>query len=151
MSSAIWTKEISTHILNSFCYGEDGAPHTMVEALGMRFTEVGDDFLRATMPVEPRTHQPLGLLHGGASVALIETMGSMAATWCVREDQYCVGVEINANHVRMMREGVVTGTVRPVHRGGRIQVWSGELHDESGHLVCTGRLTLAVMENRPSR
>jgi len=148
MSESIWKKPISVDILNAFGDRPETGEGTMVRALGIEFTEVGDDFLRATMPVDARTHQPLGLLHGGASAALIETMGSMAATWCAGEDQYCVGIEINANHIRSKRSGIVTGTIRPVHRGGRIQVWNGELHDEHGHLICTGRLTLAVMERR---
>jgi len=120
---------------------------TIMRPLGIVFTEVGADFIRATMPVDERTHQPYGLLHGGASVALAETIGSMGANMCVdRARYYCVGQEINANHVRSVRDGWVTGTARPVHVGGRSQVWSIEVADESGALVCISRLTIAVLE-----
>ena len=118
----------------------------MIGHLGIEFTEIGDDYIRATMPVDARTHQPYGLLHGGASVALAETLGSMGAAMCVDAKEYqCVGQEINANHVRAARTGVVTGTARPVHLGGRTQVWSIEIVNEAGKLVCISRLTVAVI------
>jgi uncharacterized protein (TIGR00369 family) len=118
----------------------------MVEHLGIEFTEIGDDFVRGTMPVDGRTRQPYGLLHGGASVALAETMGSTGATMCVDTTEYqCVGQEINANHVRAARTGLVTGTARPVHLGGRTQVWVIDIVNEAGKLVCTSRLTVAVI------
>ena len=111
-----------------------------------RFTEIGDDFVRGTMPVDGRTRQPYGLLHGGASVALAETLGSTGATMCVDTTQYlCVGQEINANHVRAARAGLVTGTARPVHLGGRTQVWTIDIVDDAGNLVCTSRLTIAII------
>jgi 1,4-dihydroxy-2-naphthoyl-CoA hydrolase len=119
---------------------------SLVERLDIHFTEIGDDFLRATMPVDSRTHQPHGLLHGGASVALAETLGSVGASMCVDPaHSACVGLEINANHVRGVRSGMVTGTARPVHIGARTQVWSIEIVDDSAKLVCTSRLTIAVV------
>jgi 1,4-dihydroxy-2-naphthoyl-CoA hydrolase len=118
--------------------------------LGIRFTEVGPDFLRATMPVNERTHQPFGLLHGGASVTLAETLGSVASMQCVDSEQYlCVGQEINANHLRGISSGTVTATVRPFHLGGRSHVWHIEIRDESERLVCVSRLTMAIVERRP--
>ena len=120
--------------------------NTMVEHLGIEFTEIGDDFIRGTMPVDGRTRQPYGVLHGGASVALAETLGSTGATMCVDPAEYqCVGQEINANHVRPARTGFVTGTARPVHLGGRTQVWVIDIVNEAGKLVCTSRLTVAVI------
>jgi uncharacterized protein (TIGR00369 family) len=118
----------------------------MVEHLGIEFTEIGDDFVRGTMPVDGRTRQPYGLLHGGASVALAETLGSTGATMCVDTTEYqCVGQEINANHVRAARTGLVTGTARPLHLGGRTQIWVIDIVNEAGKLVCTSRLTVAVI------
>ncbi|MFC5592508.1 hotdog fold thioesterase [Lysobacter niastensis] len=121
------------------------AKGTAMEALGIAFTEIGPDYLRATMPVDARTRQPYGLLHGGASVLLAETLGSMSGMLCIREDEICVGIEINANHLRGAREGIVTGTARPLHVGGRTQVWEIRIEDERGRMVCISRLTLAVM------
>ncbi len=136
----IWKTPRSVEELNS------GSTGTMVEYLGMRFTEIGDDFVRGTMPVDARTRQPYGLLHGGASVALAETLGSTGATMCVDTTQFlCLGQEINANHVRAARAGLVTGTARPVHLGGRTQVWTIDIRDDAGNLVCTSRLTIAII------
>ena len=105
----------------------------MMRLLDIVFTEIGEDFVRGTMPVDERTHQPYGLLHGGASVALAETLGSTGANMCVDQSRYrCVGQEINANHVRSARNGVVTGTARPLHIGGRSQVWSIDITNETG-------------------
>lgn len=118
---------------------------TAIEALGIVFTAAGDDWLQATMPVDHRTHQPYGLLHGGASALLAETLGSSAGNLCVAGDRVCVGLEINANHVRAVREGRVTGTARPVHVGGRTQVWEIRIEDGRGRLCCISRLTLAVV------
>jgi 1,4-dihydroxy-2-naphthoyl-CoA hydrolase len=118
---------------------------TSMETLGIVFTEIGDDFLRATMPVDARTRQPYGLLHGGASVLLAETIGSSAGMLCVGEGDGCVGIEINANHVRGVREGLVTGTARPLHVGRQTQVWEIRIEDERARLVCIARLTLAVI------
>ncbi|BDU14989.1 hotdog fold thioesterase [Lysobacter auxotrophicus] len=119
--------------------------NTAMEPLGIVFTEIGHDFIRATMPVDERTRQPYGLLHGGASVLLAETLGSSAGMLCVGEDEACVGIEINANHLRGVREGTVTGTARPLHVGGRTQVWEIRIEDERQRLVCVSRITLAVI------
>jgi 1,4-dihydroxy-2-naphthoyl-CoA hydrolase len=136
----IWRSLRSVEDLNS------SRPGTMVEHLGMEFTEISDDFIRGTMPVDGRTRQPYGLLHGGASVALAETLGSTGATMCVDTNEYqCVGQEINANHVRPARSGLVTGTARPLHLGGRTQIWVIDIVNEAGKLVCTSRLTVAVI------
>ena len=123
------------------------SPGTLIDALGIRITEVGDDYVRGTMPVDARTRQPFGLLHGGASVALAETLGSWAASLCLDdpERQQAVGLEINANHVRGVREGMVTGTARAEHVGRSTQVWSIRIEDEQGRLVCRSRLTVAVV------
>ena len=132
--------------LRSLAELNSGSAGTMVEHLGIEFTEISDDFIRGTMPVDGRTRQPYGLLHGGASVALAETLGSTGATMSVDATQYqCVGQEINANHVRPARTGLVTGTARPVHLGGRTQVWTIDIVNETGKLVCTSRLTMAVI------
>jgi 1,4-dihydroxy-2-naphthoyl-CoA hydrolase len=123
-----------------------GRAGTLIEHIGIEFTEIGGDFVRATMPVDARTRQPYGLLHGGASVALAETLGSTGSAMCVDAAEYqCVGQDINANHVRAARAGLVTGTARPVHLGGRSQVWSIDIVNEAGKLVCTSRLTVAVI------
>lgn len=121
---------------------------TAMAVLGIVFTEVGADFVRATMPVDARTHQPYGLLHGGASVLLAETLGSSAGNLCVGPDQACVGIEINANHLAGVRQGLVTGTARPLHVGRATQVWDIRIEDDGGRLVCVSRLTLAVIQRR---
>jgi 1,4-dihydroxy-2-naphthoyl-CoA hydrolase len=119
---------------------------TMVEYIGITITELGEDFIRGTMSVDHRTQQPMGLLHGGASAALAETLGSLAANLVVdNQKQYCVGLDINANHIRSARSGVVTGTARPFHLGRTTQVWSIEIVDEQNKLVCVSRLTMAVL------
>ena len=136
----MWKRSQSLEELNS------GRAGTLLEHLGIQFTEIGTDFIRGTMPVDGRTRQPYGLLHGGASVALAETLGSTGATMCIDTETYqCVGQEINANHVRAVRTGLVTGTARPVHVGGRTQVWTIDIVNEAGKLVCTSRLTMAVI------
>ena len=123
--------------------------NTLAEWLDIRVTEIGPDYLRATMPVNSHTHQPQGILHGGASVALAETIGSLAANLCVDMTKYvCVGQEINANHLRPASSGLVTGTARPFHIGGRSQVWGIEIRDESDKLICVSRLTMAVIERK---
>lgn len=126
-----------------------GNGHTLMNALGIRITEVGDDVIRGTMPVDARTHQPFGLLHGGASVALAETLGSFGGTLCCGPDHVAVGLEINANHVRGKTDGVVTGTAHPLHVGRATQVWEIRIEDEAGKLVCVSRLTLAVVPKVP--
>lgn len=121
--------------------------NTLVDTIGIRVIEIGPDFLRATMPVNPTTHQPMGVLHGGASVALAETVGSLAANLCVDPELYvCMGQEINANHLRPISSGIVTATARPYHLGKRTQVWGIEIRDEQQKLVCISRLTMAVVD-----
>jgi len=118
--------------------------------LGIEFTEWGDDYLRGTMPVEPRTRQPMGYLHGGASLAFAETLGSVAANYVVDPTKFrCLGQEINANHLRPVTDGLVVGTARPIHLGGRSHVWGIEIRDPGERLVCISRLTVAVVEWRP--
>jgi 1,4-dihydroxy-2-naphthoyl-CoA hydrolase len=120
---------------------------TLIGNLGIVFTEIGEDFVRGTMPVDRRTIQPYALLHGGASVALAETLGSMGAAMCVDSAQFqVVGQEINANHVRAARSGLVTGTARPVHLGGRTHVWSIDIVNDDQKLVCISRITMAVIK-----
>lgn len=122
--------------------------NTAVSHLGITITNIGDDFLRGTMPVDQRTKQPYGLLHGGSSALLAETLASVAANMCVeKEGQQAVGLELNCNHVRAVTQGVVTGTAKPVHIGRKTQVWDIRIEDESGKLCCVSRLTLAVIES----
>jgi 1,4-dihydroxy-2-naphthoyl-CoA hydrolase len=123
--------------------------NTLAAHLDIRVTEIGPDYLRATMPVNSHTHQPMGILHGGASVALAETVGSLAANLCVdTQKSMCVGQEINANHVRSVASGLVTATARPYHIGGRSQVWGIEIRDEDDKLICVSRITMAVVERK---
>ncbi len=137
---SIWRSLMTLEQLNSH-HG------TLNSTLGIHFIEIGDDFVRATMPVDARTVQPYGLLHGGASVALAETLGSMGATMCVDVNEYqVVGQEINANHVRAARSGLVTGTARPLHLGGRTHVWGIEIVNDAKKLVCVSRITVAVIK-----
>jgi 1,4-dihydroxy-2-naphthoyl-CoA hydrolase len=122
---------------------------TMGGHLGIEFTEIGDDFLKGRMPVDQRTRQPYGLLHGGASVALAETLGSVGAAFVVDRRQYnTVGLEINANHLRGVREGFVTGVARPLHLGKTTQVWEIRIHDEREKLICVSRLTVAIIKKQ---
>ncbi|MBL0123495.1 MAG: hotdog fold thioesterase [Betaproteobacteria bacterium] len=124
---------------------------TMLSRLGIEFTEIGNDYVTARMPVDHRTHQPYGLLHGGASVTLAETLGSTGAYLCVDPERFLVvGLEINANHVRGVREGWVTGTARPLHRGKTTQLWEIKIIDDAGKLVCVSRITMAILEKKPA-
>ncbi len=123
--------------------------NTMVSHLGIEFTSIGDDYISAKMPVDSRTQQPLGLLHGGASVTLAETLGSVAATCCVDHNtQYCVGLDINANHVKSATSGYVYGTTKPIHIGKRTHVWEIRIVNEANELVCISRITMAVIDKR---
>ena len=125
----------------------DYGRNTLAEHIGIRMTEIGPDYLRATMPVNRQVHQPTGVLHGGASVALAETVGSVAANLCVDMTTHmCLGQEINANHLRGVSSGLVTATARPFHIGMRSQVWHIEIRDEQDRLVCVSRLTMAVVQ-----
>ncbi len=120
--------------------------NTLVEHLDIQIIEFGEDFMRGRMPVHANTHQPYGLLHGGASVALAETLGSIAGAMCIDQTkQMAVGLEINANHLRAVTSGFVIGTARPVHVGRNTQVWDIRIEDEAGKAVCVSRLTLAVI------
>lgn len=119
--------------------------NSMVEHLGIEFVALTDNSLSARMPVDHRTRQPFGLLHGGANVVLAETLGSVAGNLVVPEDKMVVGVEINANHLRAVRDGHVIGTTMPVHLGRSTQVWDIKIEDADGKLSCVSRLTLAVV------
>jgi uncharacterized protein (TIGR00369 family) len=137
---AIWHGDASTR------FGHSTALPTLSRHLGIEYLELGDDCVTGRMPVDERTRQPGGVLHGGASVALAESLMSHGANLCIdRSRHYCVGQEINANHLRAVREGWVIGTARPVHVGRTTQVWQCEIRSESGALVCVSRMTLAVL------
>ena len=123
--------------------------NTMMETLGIRITAIGDDWLQGTMSVDQRTHQPYGLLHGGASVTLAETLGSTAAMLTLDpEQELAVGLDINANHIRGVRSGTVTGTAKSLHIGRATQVWEVRIENEEGALVCISRITMAVVPSR---
>jgi 1,4-dihydroxy-2-naphthoyl-CoA hydrolase len=124
---------------------------SMGNHIGIKFSEVGVDFLKATMPVDYRTKQPYGLLHGGASCVLAETLGSVASAMVIDPEKFiCVGLEINANHIRSAREGIVTGTCTPIHIGASTHVWDIKIHDEREKLICISRLTVAILK-KPSQ
>jgi 1,4-dihydroxy-2-naphthoyl-CoA hydrolase len=142
MSMSLWKQQ---HDLAAI---ERWSENTLMRAIGIRITEIGEDFLRGTMPVDARTHQPYGILHGGASVALAETLGSTAAMLCCEDGFAAVGLEINANHIRAVRSGVVTGTARPLHIGRSTQVWEIRIENETGKLICVSRLTMAIVPQR---
>ena len=142
---SIWKHPTDLAALNAF------NTRTMGAALGIVFTEVGDDYLVATMPVNEMTVQPFRILHGGANVALAETLGSVASTLCIEDlaDYTGVGLEINANHLKSVREGgMVTGVCRPVRVGRQVHVWQIEIRDEKGELSCVSRLTVAIVARR---
>ncbi|KOR02678.1 1,4-dihydroxy-2-naphthoyl-CoA hydrolase [Pluralibacter gergoviae] len=135
----IWRRSVTLDALNAM------GKNNMVGLLDIRFERLGDDLLEATMPVDDRTRQPFGLLHGGASVVLAESLGSVAGYLCTEDEQKVVGVEVNANHLRPVREGRVRGVCRPLHVGRRNQVWQIEIFDERDRLCCVSRLTAAVV------
>jgi len=137
---SLWKKNTDLVALNAL------SADTLIAHLGIEYTHIGDDFLTGTMPVDSRTHQPYGLLHGGASVALAETLGSVAANLAVAEDKICVGLEVNANHVRSIKKGTVTGTATALHIGYSTQVWQINICNEREQLICTSRLTAAVID-----
>ena len=121
----------------------------MVEHLGIEFIEVGRDFITAKMPVDHRTVQPMGLLHGGASMALAETLGSVASSLVVDMNKYaCVGLEINANHIKSATEGFVTGKATPIHLGRKTHVWDIKIKNGNDQLICVSRLTVAIIEKK---
>ena len=141
---SIWFKnDINLEKLNQF------SVNTMNELLGIRITELGENYIKATMPVDKRTHQAYGILHGGASAALAETLGSIGSVIIVDPEQYiCVGVEINANHIRSVRDGFVTGTAVPLHIGASSHVWEIKILDKNDKLVCVSRLTVFVKKKK---
>ena len=142
--SHIWfKKEFSLQKLQAMSAG------TMGEHIGIVFTEIGDDYLKATMPVDHRTRQPYGLLHGGASVALAETLGSVASSLVLDTSIFiCVGLEINANHIRSARQGLVTGIASPIHLGSSTHVWDIKIYDDRERLLCISRLTVAILKGK---
>lgn len=136
----IWFSEFSAEQLN------DRPKNHMGAFLDIRFTEVGEDSLEATMPVDERTHQPAGILHGGASVVLAETLGSVASYMCIDPDKYqAVGLEINANHLRPVKGGLVTGICKPLHIGAKTHVWEIKIYNDKGKMNCVSRLTVAII------
>ncbi len=138
----IWKQAISVAGLNAI------SDNTAVTHLGIEFVEVGDDFLRARVPVNDHTRQPYGLLHGGVSVVLAETLGSCGAVCACPEGYRAVGLDINANHIKGATSGWVTGTARPVHIGRTTQVWQIDMHNDAGELTCVSRITMAVLAPR---
>ena len=142
MTLPVWKRAISVEELTTL------HKDTAVAHLGMEFLEVGPDFIRARVPVDTRTRQPYGLLHGGVSVVRAETLGSCGAAFASPEGTRCVGLDINANHIRGATEGWVTGVTRPVHIGRSTQVWHIDLHNDAGELTCVSRITMAVRAAR---
>ena len=136
-------KNTPLHVVNAF------SKNTMLEHLGIQIVELGDDFICATMPVDNRTHQPMGLLHGGASAVLIESLGSLGSSLIIDlQTEGLVGIEVNANHIRSVKNGIVTGKAKIVHCGRKTHVWQVDILDEDQKLVCTGRLTVMVIKNK---
>lgn len=136
----IWFKEPSVEELNSRHTNHIGA------VLGIEFTEIGPDFIKATMPADKRTHQPFGILHGGANVVLAETLGSVASNLVLNpEKNMGVGLEVNANHLRPVKAGFVTGICTPIHIGGKTHIWDIKIYNDKGKLSCVSRLTVAVV------
>lgn len=137
---SIWRKQPEVEAMQAV------TRNTLVETLGIEFLEVGEDYLKARMPVEPRTHQPFGMLHGGASVVLSETLGSVASQHCCEEGMVALGLNIEANHIRSIKSGWVYGTVRPVHVGRTTQVWETLIENEEGKPICKSKLTAIVVK-----
>ena len=135
-------KKVSLEEINQF------SANSIVKYLGIEFTEKGNDYMTATMPVDKKTIQPLGILHGGASAVLAETLGSMASYLTLDEDHYSVGLEIKANHIKSVTDGIVTGQVLPVHLGKTTQIWDISIKYEQHQLICISRLTLVVMKGK---
>ena len=135
----IWKQEISVELLDALHIGTTGAH------LGLEFVEVGDDFIRARAPVDARTKQPMGILHGGVSVLLAETLGSCGAAFSVPRGYGAVGLDINANHIRSASSGWVTGIAKPVHMGRSTHVWHIDITNDAGQITCVSRITLAIL------
>lgn len=140
---SIWIKTVEVEDLNKL------RRNTLNELMGIRITEIGEDYLKAVMPVDDRTRQPMGILHGGASMVLAESIGSFGSYLAIAPDKRCVGLDINANHIRSIADGWVTGTARPIHIGGSTHVWDIRITDEKERLICLARLTMAIM-NQPT-
>ena len=141
MSGVLFSTLLTIEELNSL------SKNTLAEVLGIQFSAIGENWLEATMPVNNNTLQPYGLLHGGASAALAETVGSVASSLCInQEKQICVGLEINCNHVRGKKEGLVTATASPLHIGASTHVWDIKIKDERARLICVSRLTMAILK-----
>ena len=140
---SLWKKPTTLALITA------SSANTAVSHLGIEFTEVGDDFLRARVPVDERTRQPFGLLHGGVSVVLAETLGSVGAYHASPEGWLAVGLDINANHLRAATQGWVTGTARPVHIGKTTHVWQIDMVNEAGELTCVSRITMAILRPTP--
>jgi 1,4-dihydroxy-2-naphthoyl-CoA hydrolase len=139
----IWKKPIDLEVLNRW------HDNTMQRHLGIEFIDAGDDFLKARMPVDHRTKQPEGLLHGGANVVLAESLGSAASVLCIDAEEYfVVGLEINANHIRSVRDGYVTGITQPIHLGRSTQVWEIKIYDDQNRLSCISRITNAILKKK---
>jgi uncharacterized protein (TIGR00369 family) len=137
---SIWKRNVSLTALNAL------SENTLIAHLGITYTEIGDDFIKAVMPVDHRTQQPFGVLHGGASAVLAETIGSLAGYLTVDEDKICVGVELNASHLRSVTEGMVTGIAKVVRIGRTLQVWQIDITDQADRLICSSRLTVSVID-----
>lgn len=139
----IWQNPVNMKSIVESC------KHTLVELVGIEFTEIGDNYLKGRMPVDHRTHQPYGIMHGGASCVLAETLASIAANYCVDQTkEYCVGLDINTSHVRMIKSGFVYGTATPVHLGKTTQIWEVRIVNEQDQLISITRLTLFVLQRR---
>ena len=139
---SIWTLELTTDLLNYRC------KNTMVETLGIEFVEIGENFLKAKMPVDYRTLQPFGIMHGGASCVLAESVASVAAGCCVGPTLYCIGLEINTSHIRQAESGWVIGIAKPLHLGKTTQIWEIPVLNEQDQLISMSRLRMAVLEKR---
>ena len=139
MTTSIWKKPVTIEMLTAV------SANSASSHLGIEFVEIGDDYITARVPVDERTRQPYGLLHGGVSVVLAETLGSLGAAMSSPEGTRAVGLDINANHLRSTTSGCVTGTARPIHRGRTTHVWQIELHNEAGEMTCISRITMAIL------
>lgn len=137
----IWKIPVTIEEINHRCR------NTMVEHLGIEFTEVGDRHMSAKMPVDRRTNQPLGIVHGGATAALAETVASAAANYCVEKGKVCVGLDLNINHIKAAGSGYVLAKTTPLHLGKSTQVWEIKIHNEAGQLISAARLTIAVINS----
>ncbi len=138
----IWKRPVTVEEINRRC------KNSLIDHLGIEFTEIGDRHLTARMPVDRRTSQPMQIVHGGATAALAETVASAAANYCVEEHQLCVGLDLNINHIRMVSSGFVTAVTQPLHLGKSTQVWEIKITNEMGQLVSAARLTISVIEKK---